>query len=293
MEKARKIVILIPSHNRKAHLGSLLHQINNQDRKGRHTVVTVLDGSTDGTREMIIDSFPEVRIVEGTGDWWYTRSMNEGFKYCQLLDPTHILALNDDIKLHENYLDCIIKAIDQVEENSIIGSLALTLHDPAKVLFSGINKYIAWRQKSKYYFNRFTEVNMQALKGIHPSVMLPGRGMLIPNRVLKELDFFDSFFVQYHSDEDFCLRARKKGYKVYISWDAKLFSYHKETGPGMSFVKTSFPKFIASFFNKYSRLHISQKSRFYLRHGPLLLWPLTMLSYLLSNLKSYLFSKKI
>ena len=80
----KRLVIVIPTHNRRYLLFSLLGQIFNVDHSlFELVVIVVVDGSTDGTIEMLKKEFPQVHIVYGNGNWWYTKSMNEGFKYAE------------------------------------------------------------------------------------------------------------------------------------------------------------------------------------------------------------------
>ena len=187
----------------------------------------------------------------------------------------------------------MLDAINKVEPNSIIGCVALTEQKPYRILFSGVKKYIRWRQKHIKYHSNFKKVPSEELIGIHPSEVLPGRGMLVPYFVLKQLNYFDDFFIQYHSDTDFCLRAGKAGYHIYISWDAKLLGYIEESAGASSYMKTPLRKFLKSYTNIYSRVYIPQKATLFYRHGPILLWPVTMLIFFMSTIKAYLFNKKI
>lgn len=288
-----KVAVIIPTFNRKQYLRNVLTQLFHQiDAVSELIVIVVVDGSTDGTIEMLEKDFPEVILVKGTGNWWYTKSMNEGFKKAEEYRPGLVLTLNDDIVLDPSYLQLLLNAKKQVEENAIMGSLSLTADQPYRIFFSGIRKYIRWRQKNIRYHPRFTLVPLEELTGIHPSIVLPGRGMLIPYPVLKKLNYFDEYYIQYHSDEDFCLRAWKNGFPVYISWDARVYSHVKDTGKGMSFIKTGFLAYLKGFTNKYSRIYIPQKARFYYTHCPKILWPVTMLTFFISNLKTYFKSSK-
>jgi GT2 family glycosyltransferase len=291
-----KLGIVLPTFNRKDLLTNTLSQLEIQKSTLKHVeveIVVVDDGSTDGTTEMIRDKFPDIRMVQGTGDWYYTRSMNEGFRYIQQFNPDYVLTLNDDVILEKNYLAAMVSSVEQVKADSIIGCLALTADKPHRVLFSGEKKYIRWRQKHVFYFKRFATVDDKVLTGIHPSVMLPGRGMLIPNQVLVRVNYFDEFFKQYHSDTDFCLRATKAGHSVFISWDARLYGHVEKTAVATSYIKTPLKSFIGSFFNVNSRIYIPQKSRFIFRHGIKVLWPLTMLTFFLSTFSAYYFKRKI
>ena len=82
MLNSADLCIIIPTFNRKKQLSVLLHQFKQQKSNGiRFNIVVVVDGSTDGTIELLESEFPEVIIVKGSGNWWFTRSLNEGCKY--------------------------------------------------------------------------------------------------------------------------------------------------------------------------------------------------------------------
>ena len=265
----KKIGVIIPTYNRKDLLLKLLSQIKDQET-GLSSVevipIIVVDGSTDGTIEAL-EAAGGVEIVKGDGSLWYTRSMNEGFARAQKLGLNAVLTLNDDIILAENYLSEIESIIDSSDKLDVIGSITLTMDERPKIFFSGIKKFIKWRQKEVKYLPKFKEVVPSELTGEYPSFLLPGRGMLISVEALKALDGFDNVFPQYHSDGDFCLRAIKKGFNVKVSYNLKIYSYIGLTAQGSSFKKSSFKAFLKGFVNPYSRIYIPQVARFVFRHG--------------------------
>jgi GT2 family glycosyltransferase len=287
--------VIIPTYNRRELLRNVLGQLSRQPvPAGTSVQITVVaDGSSDGTQDMIRDEFPDVRIVEGTGDWYYTKSMNEGFKSLPDAKTDYVLTLNDDIILCDRYIERILESVNKVEPGSVIGSITFTNSDPKRVFFAGVRKFIAWRQKEVGYCRRLLVADPGSFTGIHPSIVLPGRGMLIPYNILTELNFFDETFKQYLSDYDFCFRAREHGYQVYVSHDAQIISLVEKTGAGTTFLKTSFLKYCKGFFNPYSRLYIPNKARYYFRHGNRFLWPVTMIFFFITNIKAYFFNKKI
>lgn len=285
--------IVIPTFNRKTYLKRLLSQLFSQEVEHCHfEILVVVDGSTDGTFEMLREEFPGVHIVEGPGDWWYTKSMNEGFKCAEKFKPDYILTLNDDITLTYNFIQQLINAQGKMPEKSILGCVSLTTTKPHKIFFSGIRNIKWWKYKIVNYHKLFEQVDESQLTGIVPSKALPGRGMLIPTEVLRELDYFDEGFVQYGSDEDFCLRAAKIGVQSYVCWDAKLFSYVENTGKGTTYIKQSLREFLLSFFNKYSRCHLPKYIKMCARHGNLILLPITILIVILGSLKSYFYMQR-
>ena len=286
------LAVIIPTYNRKACLRTLLSQLYNQEKSDLALeIVVVVDGSTDGTLEMLDDDFPEVHIVKGTGDWWYTKSMNEGFKYAEKLKPDYVLTLNDDIEIGEDYIKKLLESFSKVDNRSIMGSIAFTIEQPYRVFYSGIKKEIWWRNKSVRYHKLLLRGNPKDFNGVYSSKALPGRGMLIPFSILNELDGFDNKFLQYGSDFDFCFRAAKKGINIYISYDAQIFCHHKATSKNSSFIKNSFSSFINGFFAPHSRSYLKDSAIILLRNKNILLVPFFLFITILASLKNFLLSK--
>jgi len=296
-EKSLNLACIVPTHNRKRELNVLLHQISEQKNVFGLIldIIVVVDGSTDGTLEMLRGTYPDVHIVEGDGSWWYTKSMNEGFSYAMTyFQPDLILAMNDDTEVGVHYINNLLDAYCKVEKGSIVGSVSFTKTKPHKIITSGSYYRNNVLGLSSPYIPFFSEIDVNELGDkILSSNFLPGRGMLIPIDTLKELEKFDEKFMQYHSDNDFCLRARRKGYKVYIAWGARIKVYEKLTGGGTSYLYQSVQDYLKTFFDPSSRNYIPSIARFKWRHLSKLLWPLNMFIFFTVSCKNYLFKSKI
>lgn len=255
--------------------------------------VVVVDGSSDGTIEMIEQDYPSVHIVTGTGNWWYTRSMNEGFRYALKMESDIVLTLNDDIILPDDYLTNLFACYQSIGKMCVLGSVSFTHNTPHRITNSGIKEWNRLLDKSTAYFPFLEKVDPQTLHGVKPSPVLPGRGMLIPRKILEDLQLFDEKFIQYHSDFDFTLRARKRGYEVFICWDAKIFSFLEKTASGSSFLKSSFRSLLKNFSNPYGRSYVPDRSRYYWRHAFKALWPFYMMKFLMLSFKNHFFKIKV
>ena len=285
--------IIIPTFNRKDYLKQLLTQIYNLSHgEFEVLVLAVVDGSTDGTFEMLQKEFPQVKVIKGNGEWWYTKSINQGFEYAKRLKPEYVLTLNDDIRLHDDFFINLYKASKE-SPDSIIGALSLTNELPHRIMGAGIKKVDWWRLKFRPYFRTFTIYHNEHLSGLHPSVVLPGRGMFIPINVINALRGFDEKFPQYHSDTDFCMRAGKNGNRILVSWDVIVYSYIEKTNSGSSYLRTPFLKFISGFFDKHSRIYLPDQIRYINRHGIKILFPVTFVIFILATFKAHFFNKKI
>ncbi len=285
-----KIALLIPTYNRKNELRDILNDFNAQilEKSIELTTFVVVDGSTDGTIDMLNQEFKEVNMILGSGEWWYTRSINEGFRYVTKKDFDLVLIINDDCRIGNDYLQELIKAYGNVERGSIVGSISFSIEQPVRIIFSGIRQISWWRYKVKYYLDKGKIIDPESITGVKPTCSLPGRGMLIPTETLAKLGFFDESFIQYGSDSEFIFRATRRGINSYVSWDSKVFTYLGKTGKGSIHSREKFYTFIKNFFDPYSRIYIYNTYRILLKYGIQFLIPFTITVKVLGNLKNYL-----
>lgn len=285
-----KVFVVLPTYNRKTELEKLLNQFKFSFKQNiEYDVIVVVAGSTDGTIEMLKSDFPDVKIIEGNDNWWYTKCMNEGFRFAEKQNPDFVLTLNDDVILADDYFIELNKAISQIDNKTIVSSISLTAEKPHRVVNGGVKRYIRWRGKSIRYFLPFQEVPLDQLSGLYPTWIISGRGILMPYNILKELNYFDEKFPQYGSDDDFGLRAIKAGYKVLISRDLKIFENTRLTSKGAAFNKDGTITFIKSFFNKYSVNSLQKTIRYTLKHGYPILLPLNILITIIGTSYAYFF----
>ena len=277
MLNSSDLCIIIPTFNRKKQLSVLLRQFKQQKLNGiPFTIVVVVDGSTDGTIELLESEFPEVIIVKGSGNWWFTRSLNEGCKYAvDVLNAKLILTINDDVQLPDTFLQKIMDNYAECGSNSIIGASSYSASKPSVITFSGIRHKNPWTLKHYKYINSYVPKEPGDLKGIATSVTLPTRGTLFPAKVLKDLNYLDEkYFPQYASDHDVVFRAAKKGVNVFVSYDAYVFEHLELTSSGNPRLTKSWSQFLKNiFFNKYSSNYFFKDVRMAWRHGIKLLFP--------------------
>ena len=290
------LVAVIPTFNRKELLKNLLTQLVKQkgDNFSLQTLV-VVDGSSDGTLEMLSNEFPNTKIVKGTGQWWFTKSLNEGIKMAQQLSPDYILTLNDDVVLADNFVAKILADCLSVNKgHCIIGSLTLSVEEPDKILFAGIKKIDFIKGSvNQQYLPRNTTYIPKVHKGIKSSPTLPTRGTLIPIEFIKILKGFDERFPQYGSDTDFTLRAFKGGYSVNISYNSIIYAYSNLTGTGSPKTSGSYYMYLQNIIsNKYSPTHIGKDTLFIWLHFPKILFPWYLIILLLGTQYAYFKHRK-
>jgi GT2 family glycosyltransferase len=289
----QKLGVVIPTFNRKSYLKGLLNQLLSQEKAVDVQLipVVVVDGSTDGTYEMLDTEFPQIEVVKGSGKWWWTKSINEGIKFLsEQYNPEYFLFLNDDSILQPDYIKSIVNAAAEAGENAVIGSISVTDTLPFKVSFSGVKKINWLTLKRLSYYKSFELLENVPASGLFPTFALNGRGTLVRSSIIHSLNLLDEqTYPQYGSDDDLVLRAWKKGYKVYVSYDCRVFDRTADTSKGTAFRKDNPFIFIKSFFTWNSVNYIPKELSFLYRHGIKLLMPYYLLKFILGTNYAYFF----
>ncbi|MGE5340730.1 MAG: glycosyltransferase family 2 protein [Candidatus Omnitrophota bacterium] len=263
-----KLSIVIPTFNRKDSILHVLTSLTEQDAGGIDcSIIVVVDGSTDGTQQAIRTRFPDVILVEGTGHWWWTKSVNEGCRKAVENHSDAVLLLNDDIDLDDHFLRALIQAHHR-EPQAVIGSLNVT-HEPEKKIFFSGSAAMGWWNGTLERYHPFLSPYDGTLTGLHPTIVAPGRGLLIPVSVFETIGYFDEKGLpQYKADYDFVLRAHKRGIPCRVSWDAVVWVHVETSGKGATFTKGSLASFIRSLFQTHSRVNVYRNWIYYKRHYP-------------------------
>jgi len=236
------IYIIIPVHNRKEFTKNCLLSLRQQTYKD-FKVVVIDDGSTDGTAEMLSNEFPEVHVIKGDGNLWWTAATNLGVKYALGNNADYILTLNNDTIATEDFLEKMIYWAERTP-HALLGAFAIDAHTK-KPVYGG--EIINWKwANSKFLLDILPK---EQWYGLHEVTHFPGRGLLIPTEVFRKIGLYDEkHFPHYAADYDFTHRAIRKGYKVYCNYDAKLLIYPDVSGDAENRKKKSLKNYYNHLF---------------------------------------------
>jgi GT2 family glycosyltransferase len=254
MDYRHKIGALIPTFNRAQSLAQCLDCLRVQDFTHSPVFlqpIVIVDGSTDGTLEMLKTKFPEVVVILGDGNWWYTKCINEGIKEAIKQDCNFVLTLNDDIIFAPDYIGTLLRDYESCPPGSVIGSVSLSKDLPRRITFSGVSK-ISFTLKEYNYIPKFSVVEEVGLSGVRPSVILSGRGILYPVSIFSQLGLYDERLIQYSSETDFTFSAFKKKIPVWISYNAVVYENVHLTSAGAVYNNPTLGALIKSFRDVHS-----------------------------------------
>lgn len=238
------VYILTAIRNRKDLTLEFLAAVKKQTYKD-YKIIVVDDGSTDGSSDEIKAKYPQVEIISGNGNLWWTGAVNVGLEHIINLAEKRdfILIINDDTVFDGDYLKTIIET-SIANRRSIVGSICKDYYNRSKIIRTGIK--ISWGPYKRE----------QTLLG--PDT-LSTRGTLVPVEVFNKVGLLDrKNFPHYTSDYDFFYRAKKAGYNLILSNDVIVYS----RGGRANFTLRE------KLFSKKSAGNLSNELRFIWKHGP-------------------------
>jgi len=217
----KKVAALYTCHNRKEKtlnsIRSLREAYTFSNKIDSLDVYLTDDGSTDGTSEAIKIFFPDVIIIKGSGNLFWTEGMRSSWKEALKKEYDAFLLLNDDVELYKNMFDELLEGhqycIDTFGKSGIY--LGATEDKTSnKLTYSGsiiTNKFLYKRKRlapnGQYQRCHLGNANI----------------MLVPSSIVEHIGILSTGYSHGMADYDYTLTANSNGIPVLI---AKNFCGH-------------------------------------------------------------------
>lgn len=211
----------------------------------------------DNTNKLKIESgelrINSIKIIRNNDNLGYAGGMNKGIEYAMSKKTDYILLLNNDILFEKPILKALIKHIENKKEVGIIGPSIKFVRDSETIYDMGgkVNMLFGRTSHNEVNENEMLKPNLQVFDseiaracGTQGSEFTEGRVrydrvveadyvsgccMLIKNDVFMKVGLFDEMFFLYYEDVDFCLRAKKAGFKTIVLPDVYVFHNLSQT----------------------------------------------------------------
>lgn len=212
----KAISIILVTYNASAHIESCLDSIFNQSFKN-YEVIVIDNASTDETKSLIKAQYHDVILLENSENFGPCHARNQGIAQAS---GKFILCLDHDIKLLNNFLENMCKAIESQGTIGAVGAKILMVN--AKTIYSiGIYPSYLWRfydmgsgredgpglREKKYVFG------VSAAAAIYRKEAL--------ETIKQGEEYFDEDFFYFFEDVDISWRMKKKGWHLMYTPDAE------------------------------------------------------------------------
>ncbi len=258
------LAIVIPVHNRLSYTDSILGELR-QAEYDEALVVVVDDGSTDGTKEHLERDHPDVVLLPGTGDLWWSGAVNLGCRFA-IDQGSALLVLfnNDNVRISPNCVGELARCLERF--GGCVSSVVLEENGGVPHRIRNAGGTLTW--PSRGIMLREEGAEYDPASGVVECDWLAGMSLAFGARLFTELDGFDAQqFPQYRGDTDFTLRARLLGKSCVVSYDCWVSNDIHQTG--LHFRSRVSPKaFVGGLFSLKSNYQLRSTMRFTRRYCP-------------------------
>ncbi|HEY5749073.1 MAG TPA: glycosyltransferase family 2 protein [Chryseolinea sp.] len=199
------VFVIIPVYNRRTITLQCLEQLRSNGDLGWLKVVVVDDRSPDGTGSAVKERFPEVDVIYGDGNLWWSGGIKMGMEYACQNSANFIVWLNDDCFPAPG----CVKTLVEHATNS--GEIALSAPFRGEHYYGGFLK-----TKFGLKMLPFSPDTIQACETFN------GNLVCIPRLVVATIGYPDATRLpQCGADTDYGLRATSAGFRAVVVGAAK------------------------------------------------------------------------
>jgi GT2 family glycosyltransferase len=206
--KLKNLAVLLTCHNRRDSTHKALRFLYKAEmpKDILFDIYLVDDGSSDGTSEMIRNEFPDVVLIQGSGDLYWNLGMKLAWETSSnAKEYDFFLMLNDDADLDDNALlhlfGCFSETKDETGEESLI--IGACRKNKADNTFS--------------YGGRsdigpiIPDGTLQKCKYINCNVVL------VSKAIFEKIGGLSEHYIHRFGDVEYGLRAQRNGIECYVT----------------------------------------------------------------------------
>lgn len=212
--------IIIVNFNTKQLLADCLESIFKEDISSKFRVVVVDNGSSDGSVEMVEKKFPGVLVIKSNKNLGFSKANNLGIKAG---GAKYYLLLNSDTIMPGGALESLVDFMERSQFG--VGSCKLKNKDGSfqpnagdlpfgLPIFFWLSGWDDILPKIREYLPSFHRKFKSFYRGEKEVGWVSGSVMIIKKGVVESIGGLDEKIFMYCEDTDYCIRARKAGFKV-------------------------------------------------------------------------------
>lgn len=187
-----------------------------------HNTVVVLDNaSTDGSPEAIRAAFPAVQVVALAENLGYAGNNNVGLALALSQGADWVLVLNEDTVLAPDCVAALVAAGEADPQVGMAGPLIYHADEPGVIQSAG---GVLDRQWRALHVGQ-NQPDQGQFAAPRPVDWLSGCALLVRRAVLEQVGLIDADYFYFWEETEWCLRARRAGWRVLHVPAAKL--WHK------------------------------------------------------------------
>ncbi|WP_235715944.1 glycosyltransferase family 2 protein [Acetivibrio cellulolyticus] len=178
------------------------------------SLVVVDNASGDGSDDGIKDRFDDIIMIESEANLGYSGGNNLGIRYAIEHEADYVIIINNDTIVEEDFIDGLVVNYDK---DTGMCAPIIYYYDNKDDIWSSGGKYFKFKgsySMTKGKIDKPTEFDFAS-----------GCCFLVSRNILERVGLLPEEYFLYLEDTDFCYNIRKKGLKIKVVPQSKI--YHK------------------------------------------------------------------
>lgn len=243
----QSVYVVTAIHNSIEHTKKFIKCIKHSTFKNVKTII-LDDGSTDGSFDYISRYNPDILVIKGSGNNWWTEGLNICIRKALSLasNEDYILTINNDCVFDKYYIKKMFEKIQSLKNKAVLSSFEC----------DSITK----REVTGYLYNNWQEgkiSNNIRPRGCKEVDIVYTKGTIFSVKCIKNIGLLDTKnFPHYASDLEYAARLKRHGYSLYIDSACRVFCDQQRTGINFSSGQQTYKDIIKLMFDKKSSINV-------------------------------------
>jgi GT2 family glycosyltransferase len=211
MFRLPKVAIVVLNHNGKFLAERCLRSVMASSYPEKDLIL-VDNASTDGSVQYLGGVFPQLVILQNAENLGVAGGRNLGFREALRRGNEYVLSLDNDARIDAQLIEQLLEVAEADPHIGVLGPK--TFSDDGSGTIQCAGGKITYTQNVCAH-RGLGELDRGQYEEIEDVDYFPGFGFMARSAVFEELNFIDETFYGYgHEDTDFCVRAKRLGYRV-------------------------------------------------------------------------------
>jgi GT2 family glycosyltransferase len=209
---ATRVLAILVVHDGEPWLPRALDAIEGQTHAPLD-VLAVDNGSTDGSRDLLIDRLGEDRVLVAERDLGFGAAVSMALDAAASRGAEHVVFLHDDLALAPDAIAELSAHLDADPRLAVVGCKLVDLDDPRRLQHVGSSIDVTGRADPGVEEDELDQGQRDA---VQRALYVSTAGMMVRREVFETLGRFDRRYHLFRDDLDLCWRAWLAGHDVEV-----------------------------------------------------------------------------
>ena len=186
-------------------------------------IILADNASTDGSAEWVKETYPDVRVVTHPENWAFCKGNNEAIPHAR---GEYIVLLNNDVEVTAGWLAPLVESMQKAPEVGAVQPKLLQYTDRNRFEYAGgsggfIDTFGYPFTRGRLFFTM--EEDTGQYDDERDIFWATGAAVMFRKSALDEVGLLDEQFFMHMEEIDLCWRLKRRGYRIRVNPESKVY----------------------------------------------------------------------